>query len=127
MSITKTIAGRIKSYREAQGIKQEVIATKLSINQGSYSKLESGQTNITLHQLEIIAGILKISIADLLNERNDKMTFSLTNNENASGVTINSGQVSANEKKLYEQLIETLQGEVDYFKGALNEYMKNKS
>ncbi|HET6992349.1 MAG TPA: helix-turn-helix transcriptional regulator [Bacteroidia bacterium] len=124
MSITKTVAGRIKSHREAQGIKQQVIGAKLAINQGSYSKLESGRMNITLRQLEIISEILNVPLPTLLG-LDDKLNFSLTHNNNANGLVIN--QVSPNEKKLYEQLIETLQGELTYFKGVLNECMKNKN
>jgi transcriptional regulator with XRE-family HTH domain len=126
MAITKKIAKQVRFLREEKRLKQDVLANELKMRQSSYSKLESGKTNITLDQLEIISKVLCVNIADFFSDSNDKMSFKFTNNTNASGLTINQNQISDNERKLYEQLIESLQRQSDSFKELYEECKKNK-
>jgi transcriptional regulator with XRE-family HTH domain len=109
MSMTKLVAKKIKLLRDANDIKQEVIAAELHIRQSSYSKLESGKASITLEQLVVICRVFGISIEDFFSGLDGKTNFK------------NANQISYNEKNLYQQLINRLHGEVDYLKSLYNE------
>ncbi|MCP9755701.1 helix-turn-helix domain-containing protein [Lacihabitans sp. CCS-44] len=57
----------IKAIRTAKGITQEEIAEKLSMTQGNYTRLERGQTQLTIERLENIADIFEMSVEAILN------------------------------------------------------------
>lgn len=130
MSITKTVARKIKLLRNTNDIKQQVIASELHIQQSNYSRLESGNASITIEQLEKLSKIFRIPITDFFNEKNessDTMSFKFSNNTNASGLTINQNQLSDNERKLYELLIESLRRQAEASRTLYEECKKNKS
>ena len=59
----------IRTRREKQGYSQLYVATKLNISQNAYSKVELGQTKITLDTLLALAEILNLHVLDLLNSK----------------------------------------------------------
>ena len=59
----------IRTLREKQGYSQLYVATKLNISQNAYSKVELGQTKITLDTLFALAEILNLQVLDLLNSK----------------------------------------------------------
>ena len=52
---------KIRKTREIKDYSQEYVAEKLGISQTAYSKLENGQTNISVKRLIKLAEILEIS------------------------------------------------------------------
>jgi transcriptional regulator with XRE-family HTH domain len=64
----KLIGPRIRAARVAKDLKQEYVAEQMGIKQPAYSKIENGQTDITVSQLRQIAAILSISVLNLLEE-----------------------------------------------------------
>jgi len=100
---------KIKKLRELKNLTQEFVSSEISMTQSSYSKLESGETDITFSKLEQIAALFELQPEDVIGF-NEKMVFNIMHNKKASGLTIN--QVSLNEKKLYEEYISTLKSEI---------------
>lgn len=62
MSISK----RISDLRLRQGLKQSDIAAALGWSQSSYSRIETKPQNMTIEELEKIAGVLGVSVVELL-------------------------------------------------------------
>lgn len=112
---------KIKKLRELKNLTQEFVASEIGMNQGSYCKIESGATDIPFSKLVQIASILGLQPEDIISF-NEKMVFNIMHNKKASGLTIN--QVSLNEKKLYEEYIQTLKSEITYLKGAMDKLLK---
>src|SRR5690554_1476295 len=57
----------IRQLRELNNLTQTYMAQKLNMSTASYSKLESGQTDITLSKIEQIAKILNVELENILN------------------------------------------------------------
>lgn len=70
-------AARIKSIREEKNIAAKYIADALSLSVGAYSRIESGQTQLTVENLYKISDALETPIVELLQLEN-KIFF--TNN-----------------------------------------------
>lgn len=62
------IAAKIRVQRMIKGYSQEYMAFRLDISQNAYSKLERGETKLTVRRFYEIAEILEISIDNLLPE-----------------------------------------------------------
>lgn len=62
------IAAKIRVQRMIKGYSQEYMAFRLNISQNAYSKLERGETELTVRRFYEIAEILEISIDSLLPE-----------------------------------------------------------
>lgn len=72
---------KIKNIRELRNLTQEYIASQLNISLRAYSKIESGETQLTIKRLNEISEILKISPIELLSfdERNIFQSFAGAN------------------------------------------------
>ncbi len=78
------IVGRvIENYRRDAGVDQGTIAKSLTISQSAYSRLEQGQSAMTLAQLRAIAGALRRTPGDFLREAD-----ALTSRLQSQGVVI---------------------------------------
>lgn len=63
-----SIAARIRIQRMIKGYSQEYMASRMGISQNAYSKLERGETELTVRRFYEIAEILEIPIDSLLTE-----------------------------------------------------------
>lgn len=68
MSISK----RISDLRLRQGLKQSDIAAALGWSQSSYSRIETKPQNMTIEELGKIAGVLGVSMVELLTGEGQK-------------------------------------------------------
>jgi len=64
---TETIAANIRSARLQKNYSQDYLAAKLHISQNAYSKVELGQTRVTLERLSVIAEVLQVELTSLIN------------------------------------------------------------
>ena len=70
MDSTKILLGRkIRLLRKAKGWTQDYLSELLGINPKSVLRIESGQTFPTIQNLEKLAEVFGIEIADLFNNR----------------------------------------------------------
>ena len=79
------IAHRIKQLRTLKKLSQKEVALELGINQGQYSRIESGKVEPTLSSLDRIAKVFDISLSELLKD-------SVDINESVQSTTIREGQ-----------------------------------
>lgn|SRR5690554_5752380 len=59
---------KLKKIREDRHYTQEYIANKLGISIRAYSKIERGETQLTINRLKEISAILNFSPSELLND-----------------------------------------------------------
>lgn len=65
------IGNVIRSIRKSKGITATFVAQKIGYKSvSSYTRLEKGQTAITLNQAKKIADTLKVDINEFFNEKN---------------------------------------------------------
>lgn len=58
----------IRKYREMRNYSQKYVAAKLGISQNAYSKIENNLTQLTVHHVKELSGILEIPVTDLLKD-----------------------------------------------------------
>jgi transcriptional regulator with XRE-family HTH domain len=114
---------KIKKIRELRDFTQEYLAEKIGITQSSYSKIENGNDDILYSKLQEIATVFNLRVEDIIGF-NENIVFNLKNNKKANGLVIN--QVSANEKKVYEEYIATLKDENSYLKTMIDKLLQKK-
>ncbi|WP_276974211.1 helix-turn-helix transcriptional regulator, partial [Flavobacterium filum] len=103
---------------------QEDISAKLGITQSAYSKIELGQVDLPYSKLEEIASLLSVPLENIIGF-SDSIIFNMKNNKKANGLVIH--QIPQTERKLYEELIESLRKENTYLKTTIDKLIaKNK-
>jgi|GEM_PF-1686614 len=68
ISLERNITAIMRSLRESHQFSQEYVAAELGINQNTYSKLESGQTQITIKRLEQLSKVYKVELTVFFKE-----------------------------------------------------------
>ncbi len=114
------IGQKIKKLRELKNLTQEHMAEQLGLTQSAYSKIETGDTDISYGKLEKVAGILGIRPEDILTF-NEHMVFNVMNNQTGNGLVIN--QVTEEMKKSYEDRVQILKDEVAHLKSVLEKVL----
>ena len=61
------IAANIKSARMHRNYSQEYLGIRLKISQNAYSKIEIGQSNITIQRIFEIAEVFEVDVCDLID------------------------------------------------------------
>ena len=116
------IGQKIKKIRELKNFTQSHLASELGITQSAYSKMELGETEVSLTKLHKIAEVFGMSPEEIMTF-NEQMIFNVMHNQTGNGFVINKG-VSDNEKKLYEDQIAHLKEEINYLKKVLDKLLK---
>ena len=102
---------KIKQIRELKNFTQEYVATQLGLTTRAYSKIESGETQLTINRLNEISGILGVEPMEVLGF-DDQQVF---NNCKQEGNFGNFGTYNTVSEKLiqqYEKTIQVLEDEV---------------
>jgi transcriptional regulator with XRE-family HTH domain len=76
------VGKNIKRLREFRNLTQTHIAEKLNMSVGGYSKIESGQTDVSFSKIQQIAEILETDLSTILNF-DPKNIFNQCNNTNS--------------------------------------------
>lgn len=67
------VVERIVKLREQSGLTQEAVANSLGLSRQRYMLVEKGERDLSIEELEILAGVFGVSIVDFFNEpRNNK-------------------------------------------------------
>lgn len=108
---------KIKQIRELKNITQEHIATELGLSTRAYSKIESGETQLTINRLNEISRILNIDPIELLGF-DDRQVFNNCKQEGNIGIN----HINLPEKLIqqYEKTIQVLEDEVKLLKTLLS-------
>jgi transcriptional regulator with XRE-family HTH domain len=83
----------------------------MGVTQKAYSKIETGETKLTVQHLLQIADILEVEMNELL-EKSNKMDYLNHQTRNGERIVINESS-SDNSKELYEKLIASKEREID--------------
>ncbi len=108
-----------------KNISQSFVAGKLKISQSSYSKIESGSSDLTFSRFQEIASILGVEPEQIMGFSNDNLFFNVTHNKKGIGVNIN--QMSQQEIiKSHESHITSLKAEITNLKNVINKILSKK-
>jgi transcriptional regulator with XRE-family HTH domain len=109
---------KIKQIRELKNFTQEYVATHLDLTTRAYSKIESGETQLTINRLNEISKILGVDPMEILGF-DDKQVF---NNCKQEGNFGSYGTYNAMSEKLmlqYEKTIQILEDEIVLLKSLI--------
>lgn len=103
------IGNKIKKLRELKNFTQQYMAQNLSMTTAGYSKIERGETDLSVNRLADIAKILEVDISTIWNF-DEKQIFNISNShQNAIGNR--PSYISQNDK-----MIDHLEKEVLYLR-----------
>ena len=114
---------RIKHLREQRNYSQEYLASKLNISQRAYSKMETGQTKLSVDSLFKIAETLETSINNILGMDGNNVfnnSFTITTGD---GMVINKS-VSEKIYELHESLIKSKDAEISRLQHQVDSFLK---
>lgn len=108
--MSKTIGERIRNIREEKNYSQQYVGAKLGITQKAYSKLENGESRMSVDQLLKIGEILETSPITILSfEHNNHMLRASNNFESINHLA-----------ELYERLLVSKDEEIALLKKMLS-------
>ena len=103
---------KIKQAREVKRISQDFVATKLGISTRAYSKIETGETQLTISRLNEICTILEVDPMKVLGINN-----------NSTGICNGEYHLSQIPEKLllqYEETIQALKEQITLLKAMIH-------
>lgn len=71
--MNKKVGQRIRMFRAMRGLSQDNVADELGMTTGNYGKMERGEITISVNAVAHISKILKVSIAELFDEKHPLM------------------------------------------------------
>ncbi len=110
---------KIKQIRELKNFTQEHIATELGLSIRAYSKIESGETQLTINRLNEISQILGVAPMEILGF-DEKQVFNNCR-QDGNQKTIGTSNFYFPDKLMqqYEKTIQVLEDEVVLLKSLL--------
>ncbi len=110
---------KIKLIRELKNFTQEYVATQLGLTTRAYSKIESGETQLTINRLNEISNILGVEPMEVLGF-DEKQVFNNCKQEGNQN-TIGTSNFYLPEKLIqqYEKTIQILEDEVTLLKSLI--------
>ena len=107
---------KIKQLRELKNLTQEHVATQLGLTTRAFSKIEAGETQLTINRLNEISAILGVDPMELLGF-DDKQVFNNCKQDGYIGIY----HINIPEKLIeqYEKTIKVLEDEVALLKSLL--------
>lgn len=93
----------LRILRESKGYSQEYVGSFLGIEQNTYSKLETGQTRLTLNRINKLAELYNVTTDLLLS--NELPIVNYNNGQFSKGIVNAENYLSQNPSALYEKLL----------------------
>ena len=109
------IGGKIRFLREQKGYSQESLAHELGLTQPSYARLEKQDERISITRLMQIAKVLKTTVAELIDEKTQKISHQ-NNNDVANSYNADTINTIVNADKEH---IATLKEEISFLRVLL--------
>lgn len=95
--VSMKVNDKIRFLREKQGWSQEYMSEKLNMSTNGYSKIERGETRLTIPKLEQISEVFDIDILELMTLGERNILFFQESDNNFSNSIINASQDLASE------------------------------
>ena len=104
---------KIKQIRELKNFTQEYVAQKLGLSTRAYSKIETGETQLTINRLNEISAIMGVPPMEVLGF-DDKQVFNNCNQDGYIGIN----HINIPEKLIqqYEETIQALKEQIQLLK-----------
>lgn len=104
---------KIKQIRELKNFTQEYMAQQLGLSIRAYSKIETGETQLTINRLNEISAILQVQPMEVLGF-DDKKVFNFYNSSDINNVK----NMNVPEKLIqqYEETIQALKEQIAVMK-----------
>ena len=104
---------KLKQIRELKNLSQEFIATQLGLSVRAYSKIETGETQLTINRLNEISRIMGVDPIEVLGF-DDKNIFNINNSTGNNGYNY----INFPDKLVqqYEQTIQSLKEQIALMK-----------
>jgi transcriptional regulator with XRE-family HTH domain len=104
---------KIKQIRELKNFTQEYVAQQLGLSTRAYSKIETGETQLTINRLNEISAILEVQPMEVLGF-DDKKIFNISNSTGNNGYN----NIMYPEKLIqqYEETIQALKEQIAVMK-----------
>lgn len=124
------IYSNIKRFRELKGITREFMAAELEISSSGYSKIERGETDVSLNRLLQIASLLNINVIQLLDF---DASLVLTNdfNSDSKNLTLQQTSTSSSQdlenKHIQDKYIAFLEKENERLNSILYRFLSNSN
>lgn len=108
---------KIKQLRELKNFTQEHMAQQLKLSTRAYSKIETGETQLTINRLNEISAILGINPVEVLGF-DDRQIFNNCQQEGNIGIN----HINLPEKLIqqYEETIQSLKQQIEVMKLLLD-------
>ncbi len=104
---------KLKQIRELKNLTQEHIATQLGLSTRAYSKIESGETQLTISRLNEISKILEIDPIEVLGFDHQQI---FNNCSQEGNIGINHINIPEKLIEQYEKRIQHLESEVVFLR-----------
>jgi transcriptional regulator with XRE-family HTH domain len=104
---------KLKQLRELKNLTQEHIATQLGLSTRAYSKIESGETQLTITRLNEISKILEIDPIEVLGFDHQQI---FNNCSQEGNIGINHINIPEKLIEQYEKRIQQLESEVVFLR-----------
>ena len=104
---------KIKQIRELKNFTQEYVAQKLGLSTRAYSKIETGETQLTINRLNEISAIMGVPPMEVLGF-DDKQVFNNCKQDGYIGINL----INIPEKLIqqYEETIQALKEQIQLLK-----------
>ncbi len=108
---------KIKQIRELKNLTQEYVAQQLGLSTRAYSKIATGETQLTINRLNEISNILGITPVEVLGF-DDKQIFNINHSTGNNGLNY----INFPEKLIeqYETTIQSLKEQIEIMKLLLD-------
>ena len=111
---------KIRTTRKEKGISHEAMAVNLGISQTAYTKMERGETKLTVDRLQKIAEILDVKLGNLLESEAQSFHQEIHNNKSVTAISQQKIENLYEENhEIYEKLIATKEEEIALLKSLL--------
>lgn len=113
MEASNSVGNKIRLIRMLKGLSQENISLELGVSQKAYSKIERGETKLSVNMIEKLGLIFQMSPQDILNFSAEN--FIQTNS------TYNSQSGGNNHFSLDNEHVNSLKNEISFLKLQISE------
>lgn len=122
----ESVEENIRKIRELKSYSQEYVAGKLDLSVRAYSKIENGETQLTINRLNQISEILEVTPQQVLGF-DERFIFSHCENPvGMSGTNHNEYYAfSEKERMQYEERISHLEEEVSFLRKQLEKVLSS--
>jgi transcriptional regulator with XRE-family HTH domain len=123
----QSIGEKIRKLRDLRGLSQENIADCLGMKQGGYSKLESGEIELSYSRLEQIAKILKTTVGEIVNFDEERILNNYYNGD-GNNTNVNHGNIYHDKllldelQKMHEKVISSYELRINDLKSEITKF-----